>query len=204
MNLIDLTGKKYGRLSIKGKSGLKNKTKHILWNCECDCGNTITAAGTDLKTGNTKSCGCLRLETSSLNGTHRDIHTKEYRAWHNLKQRCFNPNNSHWDSYGGRGITVCDAWKNSYENFLNDMGRAPSSKHSIDRINNDGNYEPGNCRWATTLEQAYNKNVNIIITCYGIDYTIVEFCNILKIAKSTYHRYKKTNSVEQIYNKFKN
>jgi hypothetical protein len=158
MKFIDLTGRKYCRLIVIGLSGKKNKTNHLLWTCKCVCGKLIECAGTSLNSGNTKSCGCLANELSSIrNHKHGDINSKEYRAWFNAKQRCTNPKNNRYKDWGGRNIKMCDRWLNSYENFLSDMGRAPTKRHSIDRINNDGDYEPSNCKWSTPYEQANNK-----------------------------------------------
>jgi hypothetical protein len=206
MRFIDLTGKKYTRLEVIGLSGNKNKTNHLLWYCRCDCGNTIECPGTSLNTGNTKSCGCLKPELLSLkNSTHRDIHSKEYKAWYNAKQRCTNIKNNHWVDYGGRGIIMCDRWLKSYENFLHDMGRAPTKKHSIDRIDNDGNYEPSNCRWTTSFEQSRNTSRNVHIEVNGEKFTIEKLCQLLNIKIHTFNNnyYKRKLTGQQIFNKFK-
>lgn len=117
----------------------------------------------DLASGNTKSCGCLRRETTSLVGLAKKTHgmrdTPEYGVWANMKDRCYNPSSEDYKNYGGRGIKVCERWLNSFENFYEDMGEKPWSKllYSLDRINNDGNYEPSNCRWATVKQQVNNR-----------------------------------------------
>jgi hypothetical protein len=122
--------------------------------CECDCGKQKTVLGSSLVTGASKSCGrCAAITHGESSGVHE---TTEYRSWASMMSRCQNPNNDSWEDYGGRGITVCERWQ-SYENFLSDMGRKPSTTHSIDRNNVDGNYELSNCGWATKGEQVANR-----------------------------------------------
>ena len=155
---IDITGQRFGRLVVIKRTGnLGHKRKRPAWLCVCDCGNWITVYGESLR-GNTNSCGCFqRDQTSAANKKHGETapHTREYRAWQNMHTRCSNPNYKGYKNYGGRGITVCERWK-AYENFLADMGRCPIQL-TLDRINNDDNYEPFNCRWATTKEQGDNQ-----------------------------------------------
>ncbi|MHA2033291.1 MAG: hypothetical protein ACW99Q_28300, partial [Candidatus Kariarchaeaceae archaeon] len=168
----DLTGQKFGRLTVV-KRVLPNTTcGNSRWLCQCDCGNQKIICGASLRNNNTKSCGCLHRElvlqrTIKKNTTHgcasRHQQSKEYQTWISMIQRCTNINNPRYQNYGDRGIQVCARWRNSFENFLADMGPKPSDKHSIDRINNDDDYEPSNCRWATRQEQANNKRNNHII-----------------------------------------
>ena len=162
--LIDITGHRYGRLIVVQKLG-RDKRGYFIWWCQCDCGKQTKASANALRQGNTQSCGCWRQERlhESRNRTHGESKcgskdsqpSREYRTWNGLKERCRNPKNKDFANYGGRGITVCDRWLESYENFLADMGRCPPD-HSIDRIHNDGPYSPDNCRWATDSQQ--NKN----------------------------------------------
>ena len=160
MQKIDFTGKKFGRLTAVRFSGRVGKRRH--WLCDCECGGTVTVAVSNLTGGGVRSCGCLKLEAvAKAQGAARKHgetlpRTTEYRAWVNMQDRCYNPKNPSHRYY--IGITVCPRWQESFENFLADMGRKPTPKHSLDRWpNNAGNYEPGNCRWATSKEQIHNR-----------------------------------------------
>lgn len=146
----------------------RNLSKRLTaWECRCDCGTLTTVSAVHLVTGHTKSCGCLSSEmTAARSRTHgatvdRSAIPGEYNVWAGIRERCFNLSDK---NYGGRGITMCDQWRASFSAFLNDMGPRPSAEHSIDRINVDGNYEPGNCRWATAMQQAQNSRSNIRVT----------------------------------------
>lgn len=171
-------GTKYNKLTVVSNAGvdLRNKT---LCNVVCDCGNTSVAYATELRSGHKKSCGCFRVENSSkINTTHG--HTKgkllsrEFVAWCSMIQRCSDPNVKSYKNYGAKGIKVCDSWLNSFDNFYKDMGNKPTLKHSIDRINNSGNYEPSNCRWATAKEQMNNMSRNKIVNFKNKDMTVTE------------------------------
>ena len=154
---IDITGQQFGRLTALE---LVPERKHggRCWLCKCSCGTLIIARADQLKSGDTRSCGCLYAERSKgLNRRHGQYQTAEYNAWAAMRQRCSNPKNKKYESYGGRGICVCDRWQNSFENFFADMGPRPSSRHSIDRIDNNSGYSPGNCRWTTPDIQAKNQ-----------------------------------------------
>lgn len=162
MRCEDLTGKKYNKLLIVEYSHKEKKKKqtgwHHFWKCLCDCGNTKIVRGlSDLKNGKTVSCGCVRLKNSYVNTlTHGRTKTKEYRSWSSMKKRCYTPSTFKFEEYGGRGIKVCDRWKHSFENFLEDMGECPEN-FTLDRKSVDGNYYPDNCRWADLSTQAYNQ-----------------------------------------------
>lgn len=149
----DLTGQRFGRLTAKTYIGSKKK-----WKCRCDCGRPALVRSNDIVRGKIQSCGCLLRERRGVSSfKHGAGKTAEYRAWQGAKNRCRYSSREGYSRYGGRGIVMCDRWKNSFENFLEDMGKRPSRRHSLDRRNNNGDYEPGNCRWATPKQQANNK-----------------------------------------------
>ena len=149
-----MLGKKFGKLTVVRQEGVTHRNK--MWYCACECGGNTTTTTTHLRSGHTKSCGCTRGESRKRHG-HAGVkgHTATYTAWSAMWNRCTNANAKQWKDWGGRGIRVCDRWL-KFENFLEDMGERPSPKHSLDRKNNDGNYEPGNCRWATKAQQSSN------------------------------------------------
>lgn len=149
---VEMEGKKFGRLFVLSRAG-SNKRGLAKWICKCDCGRSLKVNGADLRNGNTASCGC------SLNKSNGEAKTRtpEYGCWESMISRCENKNNKYWHNYGGRGIKVCPTWRNSFVTFLSDVGRRPSREYSLDRINNDGDYEPGNVRWATREQQNQNR-----------------------------------------------
>lgn len=169
-----LVGVKYGRLTVVEyiERIREGGTWQHLWRCVCQCGQVRIVRASRLKNGGTTSCGCKRRESTVKRNTKhgesvRGRRTAEYIVWKSMNQRCYDPGNKKYSNYGGRGITVCDRWRSDYAAFLADMGRMPSRKHSIDRKNNDGNYEPDNCRWATKTEQGRNQRTNRLLTING-------------------------------------
>jgi len=178
---LNRSGIRYGRL-VAIQTDIKDNSGAIQWICRCDCGNIKTIRGTHLGKS-INSCGCLHIDKST---THGMTKTKEYQAWCSIKARCYNNNNIHYHSYGGRGIIVCDSWINSFETFIKDMGMCPDNKTSIDRYpNNNGNYESSNCRWANDIEQARNTRTNYIIIFNGISMTLQEWANKTGIDRKT-------------------
>lgn len=167
--VINLRGQKFGKLKVIERAGATIENK-ITWRCHCECGKETIVCGVSLRSGNTRSCGCSRrlcgyLHKENLNSKGNLRHgesnppTREYKTWVNMKTRCSNHKRPGYKNYGGRGITICEYWLNNYEAFLEDMGRCPNGLQ-IDRINNDGNYEPENCRWVTPKQQSRNRRTN--------------------------------------------
>ena len=159
------------------------------WICLCDCGTVKEIYCGSIFAGRTRSCGCFKTERDQLNHrTHgHTIYrraTAEYTAWSHIKKRCGNPNDSRYPIYGGRGITICEHWRNSFEAFLSDVGRRPNSKYSIERIDTNGNYNPENCKWATQKEQQRNRRNNLILTINGASKTLAEWSEISGIKAS--------------------
>lgn len=164
---VDLVGKRFARWLVVSESSRKSH-----FECVCECGSRKLVRRSNLAEGRSKSCGCLMREVNKLTRrTHGASSggkiTAEYSAWIRMRDRCQNANSKSYSDYGGRGISVCNRWDRSFEAFLSDMGKRPSGKHSIERIDVNGDYEPKNCKWATRLEQARNKTSNVLVECDG-------------------------------------
>ena len=205
---VNITGQVYNRLTAIKFNHKAGKQKKSYWLFSCICGNKKIIAKYRVVGSYTKSCGCLAIESANklrvISTTHglsggKNGRTSEYIAWCSLKGRCLNPNDAGYKNYGGRGIRICDRWLNSFPNFLEDMGERPTKKHSIDRIDNDGNYESGNCRWATRLEQGRNKRNVRLITINGKTKCITEWVEFLGLNQNDVDRdlYERKLSIKQ-------
>lgn len=183
-NRKDLSGKKFGRLTALA---LVDASGNAKWECVCDCGRELVVEANRLQTGNTKSCGCFLVDSRKsrmfLHG-HTCKNSPEYRCWASMIQRCTNPNAKKYSYYGGRGITVCDAWRNSFLVFMSDMGPRPNGAE-IDRTNNDLGYSKENCRWATRKEQCNNQSSNVLIAVDGETATLAQWSEKSGICRVT-------------------
>ena len=177
---IDISGQRFARWTAISSTGTGDG-----WLCRCDCGTEKAVSSSHLRNGRTKSCGCATSELLSQPRTHGKRHTRAWKIWSGIKQRCLNPKNSAYKRYGGRGITVCDKWL-TLEGFLEDMGEPPDGM-SIDRKENDKGYYKDNCRWATDTQQARNTSANRVITIGNEKNTLAEWCEILGIKYTTAH-----------------
>lgn len=190
-----LIGKKFGRLTVlelynklrRRNSRTGKYTYRTMYSCLCECGNKVVVEQYKLKCGHTKSCGCLRKDVSRKTQTkHGHRYSRLYVIWNNMKKRCYNPKNKSFKDYGGRGIEVCDEWKTDFSVFYTwAINNGYNDTLTIDRINNDGNYEPNNCRWATKLEQNKNTRHNRLITLDGITKCISDWAKEYKLNYNT-------------------
>jgi hypothetical protein len=174
---LNYTGQKFNRLTLIRFSHKVKNTIH--WAVKCDCGEEFTTSIYRILDGACKSCGCYASEVKSkTHKVHGEGHkrTTEYTSWAQMKARCYNPKNTAFKDYGGRGILVCEKWKNSYVDFINDMGRSPSPLHSIERRDNSKGYYPENCYWATRSEQCNNRRSNRRITLNGVTKNLSQWC----------------------------
>ena len=194
-HIKDLMGKKFRRLTVIRLGEKLNNGEHF-WLCQCKCGNLIKVRGGHLRNGHTKSCGCLRKEQLKTHGMSQKL---EYKSWAKLKGRCLNKNIPNYKDYGGRGITICEEWKNSFETFYKDMGNRPKGT-SIDRIDNNENYCKENCRWSLPKVQARNKRNNIMITYKGNTLCSTDWASKLRLKRQTLEgRLRKNWSVERAF-----
>lgn len=157
--LKDITGQKFGKLTVIKHAKSKKGYHGAMWECVCECGNTIVVNGQNLKSGNTTSCGCIGRENRAASvRTHGMSGSRLHRIWKAMHTRCYNPNSYAYKYYGGRGIQICDEWKDDFQDFYRwSMSHGYAENLTIDRINTNGNYEPNNCRWTTIAEQNKNK-----------------------------------------------
>lgn len=180
---VDLTGRKFGRLTVIKRAGYYKK--EIMWRCKCDCGKEVDVIGGSLKRGNTKSCGCLHNEVVNKYGF---VDERLYRIWADMKTRCNNPNFKHFKHYGGRGIRICKSWENSFLAFSEwALEHGYLDNLTIDRIDVNGDYEPSNCRFITIQEQQWNKRGNIFVAYNGEQYTLKQLSELCGISIDTLH-----------------
>lgn len=188
-----MIGKRFGRLTVIDEAG-SAKSGNKLWKCQCDCGNISVVSGSRLRGGYTKSCGCISREIlTARNTTHGQRNTRLYRIWHGMKSRCYFSKNPNFADYGARGIIVCDEWLNNFQAFHDwAMANGYQDHLSIDRIDNNGNYCPENCRWATRTEQENNKRNNTPIEIDGRTMNITQWAKVSGVKQQTIsYRYKK-------------
>lgn len=196
MKVKNLVGQKFERLTVI-ELDKSNKHNGVYWICKCDCGNTSIVRSDSLTSGNTKSCGCLASEQRVLNGKSNTKHgmkgTKIYNSWQSMKNRCYNKKYENYNRYGGRSIKVCDEWKNNFQAFYDwAINNGYKEGLTIDRIDNNGNYEPSNCRWVTAKIQNRNTSQNIIITFNNKTQCLTDWANELNISREVlYYRIKK-------------
>jgi hypothetical protein len=183
-NIEDLSNKKFGRLTVIKFLGLDNYNQ-AQWMCECDCGNERQVKTSKLTSGVIISCGCLNYSTTSENKiVHGMANTIIYKRWAGIKGRCCNPKNHAYKDYGGRGIKICDEWKEDFVAFYSwAMENGYNENLSIDRIDVNGNYTPDNCRWVTSIEQQNNTRHNILLTVNGVTHTVAEWAKIVGVTR---------------------
>ncbi len=182
----NLTGFKFGRLTVieRAENTIQNRAQ---WLCTCDCGGTKITQAAYLKAGHVMSCGCMRTEQRQRNARNqttpysRSMMGRERKSWENMLARCYVPATRGYTNYGGIGITVCDRWRDSFKDFVNDMGRRPPNT-TLDRIDNNLNYTLDNCRWASNVEQANNRRTNRVITIDGISLSVANWARQLGIS----------------------
>lgn len=185
----DLKGQRFGKLTVIERA--ENATNgRVQWRCVCDCGNQTVCRAFNLQSGHTRSCGCLHEEGTRT--THGMKRSRLYRTWESMKTRCNNPNAQRWDDYGGRGIEVCEEWRDSFEAFRDwALANGYRDDLTIERKDNDGPYSPENCRWATKEEQARNKRSNVFMTLNGKTMTITQWAKEIGIDRRTIAKRKK-------------
>lgn len=183
---IDLVGRQFGQLLVLSEvpRAIRSHGNPRIFLCRCDCGQTTVVRYGNLTSGMTRSCGCTHWKKVTHHGhAAAEIQTPEYRAWADMINRCTNPNLRNYPNYGGRGIQVCDAWRHSFEAFFAAVGPRPSAQHSLDRIDNEGHYEPGNVRWATKTEQCRNRRACVFLEYGGKRLTLTEWALELGISR---------------------
>jgi len=185
-NMIDISGHRYGRWLVLKTPPLSNSKGRVYWECKCDCGKVSMVSSRTLRGGESKSCGCLQKELiANRMRQHGLATTTEYRSWNGMVLRCHGKHQESQRHYWGRGIKVCPEWRESFIQFLSDMGEKPNKTDSIDRIDNDGDYSPSNCRWADAVTQNRNTTRTVWITYRGVRKRILEWAEVTGINIST-------------------
>lgn len=184
--MANLKGHRFGNLVVLSLSHKERREYSygwmtiVFWNCQCDCGGVRTIPTARLRSGASTSCGCAKSKKlKEAHTIHGGTNKPEYRVWSHIKGRCNNPKDKAFRNYGGRGVMVCDRWNDSFEAFLEDVGERPTSRHQLDRTNNNGNYEPGNVRWVLPSVNCRNKRNNCMLTYMGSDRTLAEWAEIV-------------------------
>lgn len=203
----DLTGQKFGLLTVIGLA--ETDTRKTYWVCKCDCGNMKTVRSDSLLCGAIKSCGCIKRKQDEVNLTKNHRHkmsgTRIYSEWQGMQGRCYNKGSARYADWGGRGIEVCEQWRNSFESFYTwAMANGYQDNLTIDRIDNNGNYCPENCRWVGQQEQCRNRRSNINITIGNSTRTLMEWCEIFQVdytnVNARYHR-NKNATIDYLFNR---
>lgn len=198
---VNIAGARFGKLAVVTRHSV-NGTGTVRWLCVCDCGAERVVSGDSLRRGVTTSCGCLQRELAAAKKRTHGLHgTPEYKAWDHIKDRCFNPGCDSYKDYGARGIMMCPEWRKSFDAFLAHVGPRPSAAHSIDRINNNGHYEPGNCRWATAAQQVRNRRNNRIVRYNGRIMTVADAADLCGLNRgSVYSRISRGMKPQDAFN----
>lgn len=202
----DLTGKRFGRLVVIGVDD--RGTRKTYYNCQCDCGNVKSVRADSLLCGAIRSCGCMKKEQDRINleanHSHKQSGTRLYKIWQGMKKRCYNPHDTRYDRYGGRGIIICDEWRENFQAFHDwAVQNGYDETLTIDRIDNDGNYCPENCRWSSNEEQARNRSSNIKITIGNATKTLTEWCEVFQVDyRMVLARYKRNGfiGIDELFN----
>ena len=202
--MSNLIGFRFGKLLVISKGDI-TKSGYQRWLCQCDCGNTKAILRSSLISNHTKSCGCNRKSSCKVNFTKHGKHgTPEYISWQKMKNRCLNPNCKEFKYWGGKGVSICERWMNSFDNFLHDMGYKPTLKHTLDRFpDKNGNYEIGNCRWADKKEQSCNRKDNLWFEYKGNSMMLSDWAILLKVNYNAIYSQVKKKKFHDVYEFYK-
>ncbi len=187
MKMIEMSGERFGLLTVCDRANKSDSSGNVYWNCVCECGKEIVVSGCHLRSGHTKSCGCFFAEAiSNANRVHGQSDTRLHNIWMGMINRCELPTFKNYANYGARGISVCKAWRQDFQSFFDwSVSNGYRNDLSIDRIDNDGNYEPSNCQWVTAKVQANNTRRNVRVEIDGISRTVSEWSSVYDISQLT-------------------